>query len=155
VAVAGGGSAGPADVDAAHEVGRLLASAGLGIVCGGLGGVMEAACRGARSAGGLTVGLLPGDDPSAANPFVDVPIPTGLGEARNLLVARTGAVLVAIGGEHGTLSEIGFALRAGRPVVGLRTWGLVRPDGSPELALHLAPDPAGAVELALSLLGGP
>ena len=91
-------------------------------MCGGLGGVMEAACRGARQAGGTTVGLLPGLDRRDANPYVDVAIPTGLGEARNALVVRTADVLVAVGGGYGTLSEIGLALRTGKHVVGLATW---------------------------------
>jgi uncharacterized protein (TIGR00725 family) len=85
---------------------------------------MEAVCRGAQQAGGRTIGILPGDDRSQANPFVDVAVATGLGEARNLLVIRSADVVVAVGGEFGTLSEIGFALRLGRPVVGIATWEL-------------------------------
>jgi uncharacterized protein (TIGR00725 family) len=92
------------------------------VVCGGLGGVMEAACRGAREAGGLTVGILPGLDRSAANPYVEVALPTGLGEGRNLLVVRAADALIAVGGGYGTLSEIALALKAGKPVVGLGSW---------------------------------
>lgn len=106
----------------AYEVGRLLAEAGCTIVCGGLGGVMEAACRGAKSAAGLTIGILPGTARSDANPFVDVAIATGMGEARNVVIVRTADVLVAVGGGFGTLSEIGHALRLGKRVVGLDTW---------------------------------
>ena len=110
------------------------------LVGGGLGGVMEAACRGASEAGGVTVGILPGDDRSAANRFVEVSIPTGLGEARNALVVRSADALVAVGGGYGTLSEIAFALKAGKPVVGLRSWEIegVRPVESPEQAVSAA-----------------
>ena len=118
----GPGAATAAEVDAAVTVGRELAGAGAVVVCGGLGGVMEAACRGASAAGGVTVGILPGVDRSAANRFVDVAIPTGLGEARNALVVRSADALVAIGGGYGTLSEIALALKAGKPVVGLGGW---------------------------------
>jgi uncharacterized protein (TIGR00725 family) len=121
-------------------VGRLVAERGAVLVCGGLGGTMEAACRGAKGAGGRTVGLLPGVDRSAANPFVDVAIPTGLGEARNAVVVRAADVLIAVGGGYGTLSEIALALRAGKRVIGLGTWdidGVVGADG-PEAAVAAA-----------------
>jgi uncharacterized protein (TIGR00725 family) len=107
---------------AAESVGRELAQRGVVVVCGGLGGAMEAACRGAKEAGGTTVGLLPGADRGQANPYVDVAVATGLGEARNALVARTADALVAVGGGYGTLSEIALALRAGKRVVGLGSW---------------------------------
>jgi uncharacterized protein (TIGR00725 family) len=112
------------------------------LVCGGLGGAMEAACRGAKQAGGTTVGILPGSDRSAANEFVDVAVPTGLGEARNALVVRTADALIAVGGGYGTLSEIALALRGGKPVIGLDTWqieGVVSVDG-PEAAVAAAFD---------------
>jgi uncharacterized protein (TIGR00725 family) len=118
-------------------VGRLLAERGAVLVCGGLGGTMEAACRGAQQAGGTTVGLLPGGSRSDANPFVDVAIPTGLGEARNALVVRAADVVVAVGGGYGTLSEIALALKAGKRVVGLGSWeieGVLAADG-PEAAV--------------------
>ena len=105
-------------------VGRELGSRGVVVVTGGLGGVMEAACRGARESGGMTLGILPGTDRSAANPYVDIAIPTGLGEARNALVVRAADALIAIGGAYGTLSEIAFALKAGKRVVGLGTWAI-------------------------------
>jgi uncharacterized protein (TIGR00725 family) len=126
----------------AEEVGRLLAGRGAVVVCGGLGGVMEAACKGARSEGGTAVGILPGLDRGAANPYVSVAIATGLGEARNPLVVRAADALIAVGGEYGTLSEIALALKAGKPVVGLGTWeidGVERADG-----------PHSAVEAALA-----
>ena len=121
----------------AEEVGRLLAERGAVVVCGGLGGVMEAACRGARAAGGTTVGLLPGVDRSEANRHVDIAVPTGLGEGRNALVVRAADAVIAIGGGYGTLSEIALALRAGKPVIGLDTWEIegVAPADGPEAAV--------------------
>jgi uncharacterized protein (TIGR00725 family) len=108
------------------------------LVTGGLGGVMEAACRGARKAGGTTIGILPGTDRSAANPHVSVAIATGLGEARNALVVRSADAVIAIGGAYGTLSEIAFALKAGKRVVGLGTWEIDGVDAadSPEAAVE-------------------
>ena len=149
VAVVGGGEAGEADCAVAYEVGRELARRGAVIVCGGLGGVMEAACRGAKEEGGATLGLLAGDDRTAANPFVDVAVATGMGEARNALVARTADVVVAVAGEFGTLSEIALALRMGKPVVGLSTWELARA-GRPVEAILRAATASEAAELALA-----
>jgi uncharacterized protein (TIGR00725 family) len=114
-------------------VGRLVAERGAVVVCGGLGGTMEAACRGAKQAGGTTVGILPGLDRSQANPFVDVALPTGLGEARNALVVRAADAVIAIGGGYGTLSEIALALKSGKRVIGLGTWeieGVAAVDGA-------------------------
>jgi hypothetical protein len=135
----------------AEAVGGALASAGAVIICGGLGGVMAATCRGAKSAGGLTVGILPGDDPSTANPWVDLVIATGLGEARNALVVGSAAAVIAVDGEYGTLSEIALALRAGIPVVGLGTWSLTRPDGQLDPGIVPSDDPDAAVAAALRL----
>jgi uncharacterized protein (TIGR00725 family) len=126
----------------AEEVGRLLARRGAVVVCGGLGGVMEAACRGARSEGGVAVGILPGLDRGAANPHVSVAVATGLGEARNALVVRAADALIAVGGAYGTLSEIALALKAGKPVIGLGTWEI---DG-----VERAAEPEAAVDLALT-----
>ena len=112
------------DSPVAEAVGRELAARGAVVVCGGLGGVMEAACRGAKDAGGHTVGILPGSDRAAANPFVDTAVPTGLGEARNALVVRAADALIAVGGGYGTLSEIALALKAGKRVVGLDSWDI-------------------------------
>jgi uncharacterized protein (TIGR00725 family) len=154
IAVAGPGSAGEADLFRAEEAGAAIASAGCGLVCGGLGGVMEAACRGARSRGGLTVGLLPGVDRDEANGWVIAALPTGLGEARNALVVRAADALVAIGGGWGTLSEIALARRAGVPVVGLGTWLVESPAGAePEEGIALASDAQEAVTTALRLAG--
>jgi uncharacterized protein (TIGR00725 family) len=124
LAVVGPGSAGEEELAAAEEAGRLIAKRGALLVCGGLGGVMEAACRGAHEAGGTTLGLLPGDDRREANEFVDIAVPTGLGEGRNALVVRVADAVVAIGGGYGTLSEIALALRAGKPVIGVGTWDI-------------------------------
>jgi uncharacterized protein (TIGR00725 family) len=126
IAVVGPGRATEEELALAEEVGAEVAAAGAVLVCGGLGGVMEAACRGARSRGGTTVGLLPGTDREAANGWVEIAIPTGLGEGRNALVVRAADALVAIGGAWGTLSEIALGLKVGRPVVGLGTWELSR-----------------------------
>ena len=126
------------DETVAELVGRGLGSRRVVLICGGLGGVMEAACRGAKEAGGLTVGILPGLDPSDANPYVDVVIATGLGEARNALVVNAADALIAVGRGYGTLSEIGLALRAGKRVVGLETWDVegLEPVDSPDAAVE-------------------
>jgi uncharacterized protein (TIGR00725 family) len=124
IAVVGAGRASDVETRVAEGVGRALGEAGAVLVCGGLGGVMEAACRGAKAGGGTTVGILPGSDRADANAYVDVAIATGLGEARNALVVRAVDALVAVGGEYGTLSEIALALKAGKPVVGIGTWDL-------------------------------
>jgi uncharacterized protein (TIGR00725 family) len=135
---------GPGDepIVAAAEVGRLLAERGAVLVCGGLGGVMEGACRGAKEAGGLTVGILPGADRADANPFVDVVLPTGLGEARNALVVEAADVAIAIGRGYGTLSEVALALKAGKRVIGLDTWEIE--------GVTVAEGPEAAVAAALS-----
>jgi uncharacterized protein (TIGR00725 family) len=148
IAVVGAGDASPREIDRAEEVGRLLGRAGTVLVCGGLGGVMDAAARGARSEGGISVGILPGDDRGSAGPHLTVAIPTGLGETRNALVVRGADAVIAVGGEFGTLSEIAFALRIGRPVIGLDTWRLAK-RGGPVEAIVRASSAAEAVSLAL------
>ena len=149
IAVIGAGRCDAEMARLAEAVGRELARRGADLVCGGLGGVMEAACRGARQAGGRTIGILPGDDRRAANPYVEIAIPTGLGEARNAIVSRCCEAVIAIGGEYGTLSEIGHALKMGRRVVGLDTWRLFKDDAEDRGILPAA-SPEAAVELALS-----
>jgi uncharacterized protein (TIGR00725 family) len=151
VAVVGAGAACVAEERTAEEVGRRLAEAGAVVVCGGLGGVMEAACRGAKAGGGTTVGILPGTSRTDANPHVDLAIATGLGELRNGLVVRTADALVAVGGEFGTLSEIALALKASKPVVAVRGWELVR-EGEPVEAIVRATSAADAVAKALAAL---
>jgi len=138
----------PEVVALAETVGAELASAGAVLVCGGLGGVMEAACRGARGKGGITIGILPGTQREDANPYVTYAIPTGLGHARNILVVRTAQAVIAIGGRYGTLSEIAFAKIEGIAVVGLQTWELRR-EGMKDDAIQPAVDPREAVRLAL------
>ncbi|MGH7317776.1 MAG: TIGR00725 family protein [Candidatus Rokuibacteriota bacterium] len=145
--------AGEADAELsalAEGVGRALARRGAVLVCGGLGGVMEAACRGAALEGGLTVGILPGTDRGEANEFVQLAIPTGMGEMRNALIVRSVDSLVAIAGEFGTLSEMAFALKTGVPVVGLRAWELAK-QGAEVDAFARAHDAEEAVARALEL----
>jgi uncharacterized protein (TIGR00725 family) len=124
IAVAGGSQCSAEEVRLAEAVGRGLARRGITLICGGLGGVMEAACKGAKSEGGTTIGILPGEDRSTANPYVDIPIVTGIGYARNLIVVKSAQAVVAIDGSYGTLSEIAYALQSGIPVIGLNTWSL-------------------------------
>ncbi|MBI2865595.1 MAG: TIGR00725 family protein [Chloroflexi bacterium] len=150
IGVIGNGDCSPAVAAVAEEVGRRLAERGAAVVCGGLGGVMEAACRGAKSAGGLTIGILPGDSRCHANRYVDIPIVTGLGEARNVLVVKSAQAVVAVGGKYGTLSEIAVALKNGVPVVGINTWRLQRDDRW-DVGIEVAGTPGEAVERAISL----
>lgn len=152
ISVIGAGMCDDATYALAEEVGRELAARGAIVVCGGRGGVMEAVCKGAKSVGGRTIGILPGLSPSEANPYVDIAIVTGLGELRNAIVARTGRGVIAIGGEFGTLSEIGFALNSGRSVIGLNTWQLGR-GGIRVEAITEAKNAAEAVSLALERAG--
>ena len=142
VAVVGPGDATPEEAKLAERVGAELARRGAIVVCGGRGGVMEAVCRGAKSAGGTTVGILPGQDRAEANQYVDLALPTGLGELRNGLVVRAADALIAVAGGYGTLSEIALALRTGVPVVGLGTWDIA--------GVAAADSPQAAVEAALS-----
>lgn len=124
IGVVGGRRTEKALLSEAETVGRLIARRGATLVCGGLGGVMEAASRGAKSEGGLTVGILPQNDSKEANQYIDIPIATGLGIGRNVIIARTADALIAVGGEYGTLSEIAFALQIGKPVIGIKTWDI-------------------------------
>jgi len=121
VSVVGGGRVSDAEYERARAVGRELGERGHDVVCGGLGGVMEAVCRGVQDEDGHAIGILPGDDPAAANGYVDTPIATGMGNARNVLVVLNGRATIAIDGSTGTLSEVGHALDFGRPVAGLDT----------------------------------
>lgn len=148
ISVIGAGQASDDEADAAEEIGRLIAEAGAILVCGGLGGVMDAAARGCQAAGGTSVGVLPGDDRAHGSPHLTVRLATGLGEARNAIVARAADAVIAVGGEFGTLSEIAFALKMGRPVVGLGTWNLDL-EGLPGDPLQRASSPADAVARAL------
>jgi len=150
IAVIGGGQCSQMEARLAEEVGRELARRGAVLVCGGLGGVMEAACRGASSEGGITIGILPGDSRHAANLYVEIPIVTGTGYARNLAVVKSGQAVIAVGGSYGTLSEISHALQSGIPVIGLNTWSLSR-DGKQDDSIIPAQSAVEAVDKALSL----
>jgi uncharacterized protein (TIGR00725 family) len=146
IAVVGASQPTESQERAAEEVGRALGAAGAVVITGGRGGVMAAASRGAREAGAIVVGMLPGGDRRDANPWVTVALPTGLGELRNGLVVRAADAVVAVGGAYGTLSEIALALAAGTPVVAVDSWPI---DG-----VEPAESPAAAAERALELAGG-
>ena len=150
IAVIGNSSCSPEETKLAETVGELLAQRGVTIICGGLGGVMEAVCRGAKSQGGLTVGILPGQDSSMANPWVDIPVVTGLGEARNVAVVKSAQAVIAIGGSYGTLSEIAYALKSNIPVIGLSTWSLSRNRREDDSIIRVQ-SAAEAVDKAISL----
>jgi uncharacterized protein (TIGR00725 family) len=151
IAVIGGSDCTPEEARLAEEVGRELARKDAILICGGLGGVMEAACKGASAGGGLTIGILPGGSRQTANPYVQIPVVTNLGEARNVIVVKSAEAVIAIGGGYGTLSEIGHALRNGTPVVGLNTWSLSRND-RPDNSIVLAKNPVDAVNKALNMV---
>ncbi|MCL7412649.1 MAG: TIGR00725 family protein [ANME-2 cluster archaeon] len=145
IGVIGAGSCTPEEADTAYDVGREIARRGAVLVCGGLGGVMESACLGARNGGGTTVGLLPGDQKDDANPYVDIAIVTGMGHARNAIVAGSSDVLIAVGGEFGTLSEIALGLAMGKTVISLR--------GGWEIpGVVIAKDPKTAIDMVFKLL---
>jgi len=135
----------------AEKVGVELARRSVTLICGGLTGVMEAACRGARSGGGTTIGILPGNNRKDANPYVDIPIVTTIGEARNIAVVCSGEAVIAIGGEYGTLSEIAHALLHGVPVIGLNTWSLSK-YGQFDSKVVIADNPEDAVNKALTAI---
>ncbi len=151
IAVIGGAQPSPQEAELAEAVGYELARRGAVLVCGGLGGVMEAACKGASAGGGVTIGILPGDNAGSANPHVQIPIVTGIGYARNVAVVKSAQAVIAVGGSYGTLSEIGHALQSGIPVIGLNTWVLSR-NGQPDNKIIPVQDPAEAVDKALSLI---
>ena len=148
ISVIGAGEPPAEAVPLAEEVGRELARRGAIVVTGGLAGIMEAASRGAREAGGTTIGILPGSDPRDANPYVDITICTGIGYARNLAVVRSGRAVIAVSGAFGTLSEIAHALGDGIPVIGLGTWSISR-NGCVDPSIEVATDPADAVDRAI------
>jgi len=143
IAVCGAGKADATLIKTAERVGALIAREGAVLICGGLGGVMEAAARGAHDADGLTIGVLPGEDAGDANPWIFLPLPTAMGEARNALVVRFADAVIAIGGEWGTLSEIALAMKIGLPVV------LLAPTIAADFELETADDPEDAVRRAL------
>ena len=138
----------------AYEVGRLIARRGAVLICGGLTGVMEEAAHGAREEGGLTIGVLPGDDPRHANPYINIPIVTGMGYARNIIIVRSARAIIAIGGSYGTLSEIAYALNLGVPLIGLGTWDIPRIGGG-ETRMVMVKTPEEAVEEAMKKIPNP
>ena len=149
IAVIGSSECSEEEAQLAEAVGQELARRGATLICGGLGGVMEAACRGAASQGGITVGILPGESAQDANRYVKIPIVTGMGYGRNVIVAKSAQAVIAIGGSYGTLSEIAYALQNGVPVIGLNTWSLSR-SGEEDSSIIVVQSPAEAVERALA-----
>jgi uncharacterized protein (TIGR00725 family) len=155
VGVIGGRRCGEQTAELAFRVGSLIAERGWTLVCGGMGGVMEHACRGAWSKNGVTLGILPGNSRESANPYLSYSVVTGLGEARNVLVVKSCTAIVAISGSYGTLSEIALANAAGIPVVGLRSWHLdADRNRGPSLFVHEAESPTEAIQIVESLISG-
>ncbi len=152
IAVLGPHDLTPEEYTLGADTGRAIARTGAILLCGGLDGMMEAAARGCREEGGRTIGLLPGDDPREANEWIDIALPTGLGPMRNLLIARACHAAIAIRGGYGTLSEIAFCLRLGKPVIGLRTWALHK-DGAADPGIFVCTTPDEAVRAALAHSG--
>jgi uncharacterized protein (TIGR00725 family) len=144
IGVIGGGAAGAEILGMAEETGRLIAGNGFTLISGGMSGVMEASAKGAKEEGGTTIGILPHTDRHEANSYIDIPIATGFGEGRNLVIIRTADILIAIDGEYGTLSEIAFALKMKKPVIGLRTWDIP--------GIIKAETPIEAVNIAVEIL---
>jgi len=151
IAVIGGSIVPPETAQVAEEVGREIARRGAILVCGGMGGVMEAACRGAAAESGLTIGILPGDDCKSANPYVKIPVVTGIGYARNVAVVKSSQAVIAVDGSYGTLSEIAHALQSGIPVIGLKTWSLSL-DGKADKSIIIVKNAREAVERAITLI---
>jgi len=150
IAVIGSRECSAEECKLAEEAGREIARQGAILVCGGLGGIMKAACKGAYSEGGMTIGILPGDSRQQANPYVQIPIVTSIGYARNVIVVKSAQAVIAIGGNYGTLSEISYALQSGIPVIGLNTWSLSR-NSQQDNSIIPAKDPVEAVKKAISL----
>ncbi len=133
ISVIGAGDADGKTLQTAEDVGKLIAKRKAILFCGGLGGVMEAAAKGAKSEGGITVGILPQSHREDANPYIDIPVATGFGEGRNVIIIRSADALIAVGGEYGTLSEIALGLKTGKPVIGINTWdikGIIKADSA-------------------------
>ena len=122
IAVIGAGECSEEIYNQAFELGELLGDSGYAVICGGLSGVMEAVCKGAKSANGKTIGVLPGNNPEEINQYVDYPIATGMGIGRNIIIIRSAKAVIAVNGKYGTLSEVAYALQLNKPVIGLNTW---------------------------------
>lgn len=151
IAVIGGSDCSAQEARVAEEVGRELAKRGAIVICGGMSGVMTAACKGATSEGGLTIGVLPGDDRESANQYIQIPIVTSIGYARNVIVVKSAQAIIAVGGSYGTLCEISYALQSGLPVIGLETWSISR-NGHTDKSIIRAKTPAEAVAKAFELI---
>ncbi|MFC1973846.1 TIGR00725 family protein [Chloroflexota bacterium] len=151
IAVIGGGQCSQQQSKIAEEVGSELARRGAVLVCGGMGGVMVAACKGARSAGGITVGILPKKRREDINPYIDIPIVTGIGEARNVIIINSSQAVIAVDGEFGTLTEIAYALRNRIPVIGLNTWELSK-SGNADKSIIISHGAKDAVDKALAAI---
>jgi uncharacterized protein (TIGR00725 family) len=151
IGVIGGSDVSPQIAKLAEEVGREIAQQGAALVCGGMGGVMEAACKGASTEGGLTIGIVPGDSRETANKYVKIPIVTGIGYARNVAVVKSSQAIIAIDGSYGTLTELGYALQSGIPVIGLNTWSMSI-NGREEKSIVPAKNPKEAVEKAIAMI---
>jgi uncharacterized protein (TIGR00725 family) len=151
IGVIGGSDVSPQIAKLAEEVGREIARQGAALVCGGMGGVMQAACKGASDEGGITIGILPGENRHDANPYVRIPIMTGIGYARNVTVVKSSQAIIAIDGSYGTLTEIGYALQSGIPVIGLKTWTMSISDREDKNIIR-AKNPEEAVEKAVALI---
>ena len=146
IGVVGAAQCSSGTAEMARQVGKFIAERGATLICGGLGGVMRAAAKGAKEGGGLTIGILPGSSEKDANPYIDIPIPTGLGHARNVLVVQSSHAVIAVKGSYGTLSEIAIALKTHIPIVGLNSWNI-------DDRVLPADNPEHAVETAFSLIG--
>jgi uncharacterized protein (TIGR00725 family) len=151
IGVIGGSDVSPQIAKLAEEVGCEIARQGAALVCGGMGGVMQAACKGASDEGGITIGILPGENRRDANPYVRIPIMTGIGYARNVTVVKSSQAIIAIDGSYGTLTEIGYALQSGIPVIGLKTWTMSINDKKDKKIIR-AKNPKEAVEKAVALI---
>ena len=150
IAVIGGSDASKQELKEAETVGREVAKRGAIVICGGLGGIMQAACRGAVAEGGTTIGILPGENVNDANEYVCIPIASGIGYARNAMVAKSSQAVIAVGGSYGTLTEIGYALQSGIPVVAINSWSLSR-NGKMDRCIITAEDAADAVAKAFDM----
>ena len=149
ISVIGEGDTSPEVTPLAEQVGKELADRGITLLCGGGGGVMEAACRGAKTSGGITIGILPGSNPNEANAWIDIPVCTGLGNGRNVIVVKSGSAVIAIGGKYGTLSEIGHALSLNIPVIGLGTWAISK-NRMLDPSINVADNATDAVDKAVN-----
>lgn len=151
IGVIGGENPKESILNAAYEIGREIGRNNCTLICGGLSGIMEYACKGAKEENGLTIGILPGTDPASANRYVDIPIVTGIGYARNIIVVLSSDVIIAIDGSYGTLSEIAYALQFKKPIIGLYTWDF-QYELEEKIPIIRADSPKSAVSLAISIL---